>query len=377
MTSTTPGRRQRVADLCARLVGAPWFSLAGFAVIVVNAVALGLETYDSVVATAGGLLHMVEYVCIACFAVELVIRFLAGPAGFFRDRWNLFDLVIVIAPLVPGVRENVTLLRLLRLARIVRTFRLFPSLRVILVGIRRSLPGLGSFLLVTVLLLYGYAILGWMMFADDYPERYGTVGQAMLTLFLLLSLDGITDTLQAGREVTEWAVLYYVSYMVAACYLLTNLLVGLVLTALQEAHADERAAATRPDPPSTENAQSDARTAHPDGQVAQFVHPGTPREQPVPSDTRLDGQDARSRADDRVVAPIEERAVQAGVRFAQSDPGFTAAELRDQMSRLEALLTQMLRRSTPDDPDAAVLRSQPQGSLIVSRRASEDETESV
>jgi voltage-gated sodium channel len=47
-----------------------------------------------------------------------------------------------------------------------------------------------------------------MMFGIAHPERSGTAGQAMLTLFLLLSLDGITDTLQAGREVTEWAVLY-------------------------------------------------------------------------------------------------------------------------------------------------------------------------
>ncbi|GAA0518980.1 hypothetical protein Ade02nite_79970 [Paractinoplanes deccanensis] len=241
----------RTALLCSRLVAASWFNLAGFAVIVVNALTLGLETYEPVVAAAGGWLHAIEYACVAYFAVELLIRFGASRTRFFRDGWNVFDLLIVAAPLLPGVRENVTLLRLLRLARIVRTFRFFPSLRVILVGIRRSLPGLGSFLLVTVVLLYGYAILGWMMFGDAYPERYGTVGQAMLTLFLLLSLDGITDTLQAGREVTEWAVLYYVSYMVAACYLLTNLLVGVVLTALQEAH-DENRGAKAAEPPLNE-----------------------------------------------------------------------------------------------------------------------------
>jgi voltage-gated sodium channel len=113
---------------------------------------------------------------------------------------------------------------------------------VILVGIRRSLPGLGSFLLITALVIYGYAMLGWMLFGAAQPARYGTVGQAMLSLFLLLSLDDITNILAAGREVTAWAVPYYVSYMVAACYLLTNLLVGLVLTALQEAHDAERAA---------------------------------------------------------------------------------------------------------------------------------------
>ncbi|MEU8422103.1 ion transporter [Micromonospora sp. NPDC048835] len=248
MTSATPGWTHRLAAACQELTTARWFSLASFLVIVLNAVALGLETYGRTIAVAGAPLQTIEYGCLAYFVVELLARFgahLRRPGDFFRDPWNVFDLLIIAAPLAPGVRENVTMLRLLRLARIVRAFRLFPSLRVILVGIRRSLPGLGSFLLVTVLVLYGYAMLGWMLFGVAIPERYGTVGQAMLTLFLLLSLDGITDTLQVGREVTEWAVLYYVSYMVAACYLLTNLLVGVVLNALDEAHQEERAAAAR------------------------------------------------------------------------------------------------------------------------------------
>ncbi|BEL08718.1 hypothetical protein Q0Z83_069090 [Actinoplanes sichuanensis] len=230
---------------CLTVVGAPWFSAAGFAVIAVNAACLGLETYSGIEAAAGPYLRLIEHLCVAGFVLELLVRFgacLDRPSQFLRDGWNLFDIAILTAPLIPGVRENVTLLRLLRLARIVRAFRLFPSLRVILVGIRRSLPGLGSFLLITALVIYGYAMVGWMLFGAADPEKYGTVGQAMLSLFLLLSLDDITNILAAGREVTPWAVPYYVSYMVAACYLLTNLLVGLVLTALQEAHEAERAA---------------------------------------------------------------------------------------------------------------------------------------
>jgi voltage-gated sodium channel len=237
-----------IRDLTARclaVVGAPWFSIAGFTVIAVNAACLGLETYSGIEAVAGPYLRLVEHLCVAGFVLELLVRLGASldrPSTFLRDGWNVFDLAILVAPLLPGIRENVTLLRLLRLARIVRAFRLFPSLRVILVGIRRSLPGLGSFLLITVLVIYGYAMIGWMLFGTAQPSRYGTVGQAMLSLFLLLSLDDITNILAAGREVTGWAVPYYVSYMVAACYLLTNLLVGLVLTALQEAHDAERAA---------------------------------------------------------------------------------------------------------------------------------------
>ncbi|MFI5845144.1 ion transporter [Catenuloplanes sp. NPDC051500] len=315
----------RIALACAATIEATWFHLAGLALITVNAVVLGLETYDPLVAAAGTFLSVVEAVCLAGFIVELLIRFgahLRAPAGFFRDGWNVFDLLIVAAPLLPGVRENVTLLRLLRIARLVRTFRLFPSLRVILIGIQRALPGLGSFLSVTVLVIYGYAMLGWMMFADALPEQYGTVGQAMLTLFLLLSLDGITDMLQTGREVTEWAVLYYVSYMVAACYLLTNLLVGLVLTALQEAH-EEMAASKRPTAEETqrlteaaENAAGAAnRAALAAGQAAVAAAnkaAGTPSVHDQLAQLRRILDDLEERLPEPEEAPVPAQSVRAG-----------------------------------------------------------------
>ncbi|MEV4630409.1 ion transporter [Micromonospora sp. NPDC049523] len=238
--------RSRVASWCERVVGAEWFNAVAFGVIIVNAVVLGVETYDRALDRAGGALLAVEYACLACFTLELGLRFgahLAAPRGFFRDGWNVFDLLVVCAPLLPGVRENVTLLRLFRLARVVRAVRLFPSLRMIIGGVLRSLPGLGSFLLIATLTVYLYAMVGWMTFGDAYPDRYGTVGRAMLTLFLLLSLDGITDALETGRLVSEWSIPYYTSYIIVASYLLTNLLIGIVLKALEEAHQAEQPAA--------------------------------------------------------------------------------------------------------------------------------------
>ncbi|MEO3742877.1 ion transporter [Plantactinospora sp. B5E13] len=249
MRELPAGVGTRVAGWCTRIVEADWFHTASFGLIIVNAVVLGLETYDRVVDRAGGALLAVEYACFAAFAVELLLRFgarLTTPGRFFRDGWNVFDLVIVAASLVPGARENVTLLRLLRLARVVRAVRLFPGLRVIIGGVLRSLPGLGGFLMVATLTIYLYAMVGWITFGEAYPERYGTVGQAMLTLFLLLSLDGITDTLEAGRLVSEWSILYYASYVVVASYLLTNLLVGIVIKALEEAHQAERPTSEAP-----------------------------------------------------------------------------------------------------------------------------------
>lgn len=246
--------RARLASWCERVVTADWFNTVSFGLIIINAVVLGAETYDRALDRAGTALLAVEYVCVALFLVELALRFgahLTAPRAFFRDGWNLFDLLIVCAPLLPGVRENVTLLRLLRLARVVRAVRLFPGLRVVISGVLRSLPGLASFLLIATLTVYLYAMVGWMAFGDAYPDRYGTVGRAMLTLFLLLSLDGITDAFNAGRTVSEWSILYYASYIVMASYLLTNLLIGIVLKALDDAHQAESPRLPAPEPVGT------------------------------------------------------------------------------------------------------------------------------
>ncbi|MFI6760902.1 ion transporter [Micromonospora sp. NPDC050417] len=259
--------RMRVASWCGRVISAEWFNAVSFGVIIVNAVVLGMETYDQAVERAGLALLAVEYACLACFTIELALRFgshLTAPRGFFRDGWNIFDLVIITAPLLPGVREKVTLLRLLRLARVVRAVRLFPSLRIILGGVLRSLPGLGSFLLIATLTIYLYAMVGWMTLGDAYPEKYGTVGQAMLTLFLLLSLDGITDALDAGRLVSDWSVLYFTSYIVVASFLLTNLLIGIVLKALEDAHlAEDPGRRAAPAAPLPVPADTTAATAAP------------------------------------------------------------------------------------------------------------------
>ena len=123
-------------------------------VILLNAVVLGLETYDSVEAAIGPALHLANDVTLGIFVVELLIRMAAHadrPASFWRSGWNVFDFVVITASFLPGVRENATLLRLVRLLRIVRAVRLLPDLRVLTVAVGRSVPGVASLAVITLL----------------------------------------------------------------------------------------------------------------------------------------------------------------------------------------------------------------------------------
>ncbi|MFD7003894.1 ion transporter [Streptomyces mirabilis] len=231
-----------LARQCRTVTEARWFAVTVFALILTNAALLGVETYTGVVEDWHRWLRLAEHACVAAFTVEILLRIAAHadrPKDFFRDPWNLFDLAVVLSAFLPVVRENTTVLRLLRLARVLRTARFLPQLRIVLVAVLRSLPGTLSFLLVGALLLYVYAMVGWVFFARYDPERYGSIGRSVLTLFLLMTLDGIGDAVHAGMEISRWSIVYYASYVLLASFVLVNVLIGVVITSLDEAREME------------------------------------------------------------------------------------------------------------------------------------------
>ncbi|MFG2439927.1 ion transporter [Streptomyces sp. NPDC048508] len=243
MAASVSTGRVVLARRCRVITEARWFAVGVFTLILVNAGLLAIETYAGVVEEWHGWLRLAEHACVAAFSVEILLRLGAHadrPGGFFRDPWNLFDLAVVLSSFLPVVRENATVLRLLRLARVLRTARFLPQLRVVLVAVGRSLPGTLSFLLVGALLLYVYAMVGWVFFARNDPQHYGSIGRAVLTLFLLMTLDGIGEAVHAGLEISRWSIVYYASYVLLASFVLVNVLIGVVITSLDEARDMER-----------------------------------------------------------------------------------------------------------------------------------------
>ncbi|WP_411147475.1 ion transporter [Streptomyces sp. A30] len=251
--------RRRLAERARAVTQARWFALTVFSLILANAALLGVETYSGVIEDWRQWLRLAEHLCLAAFTVEILLRACAHadrPRDFFRDPWNLFDLAVVVSAFLPVVRENGTILRLLRLARVLRTARFLPQLRTFMVAVGRSLPGTFSFLVVGALLLYVYAMVGWVFFADHDPEHFGSLGRAVLTLFLLMTLDGLGDAVHAGLEISRWSILYYASYVLFASFVLVNVLIGVVISSLDEARElereqDEARSAAEPPPAAT------------------------------------------------------------------------------------------------------------------------------
>ncbi|MFM9049086.1 MAG: ion transporter [Actinomycetota bacterium] len=238
MAEVTVQREGRLA----RLVDSDPFNLVIAGVIIFNAVVLGLETFPAMVDSYGGTLVLLNNICYGIFVVELILRFASygrRPQDFFRNGWNVFDLIIIGGVWIPGVRENVTVLRLLRLARVARLLRFLPDARVLLSTVVRSLPPLGSIVVLTVLILFLYGMIGWAMFGEALPNSWGTITRAMLTLFILLTLENFPTYLEEALTVTPWATVFFVSYVLVAAFVIFNLLIGIIISSMESARERE------------------------------------------------------------------------------------------------------------------------------------------
>jgi voltage-gated sodium channel len=234
--------RARLGSGCRRVVESSWFDPLMLGVIAVNAITLGLETYDSIDASIGRELHVANEVILGIFVIELLVRMAAHaqhPGGFFRSGWNVFDFIVIAASFVPGVRENATLLRLVRLLRIARAIRLLPDLRVLTIAVGRSIPGVASLAAITLLLVYVYGMIGWVIFHDHDPANFDDIGQSMVTMFVLLTLENLPAYIERGQDLSDWTLLFYVSYVLLASFLIFNLFIGIVINSMEQARAIE------------------------------------------------------------------------------------------------------------------------------------------
>jgi voltage-gated sodium channel len=227
----------------ARVVDSQGFSVVIAAVIVANAAVLGLETYPSVRATYGSALVVLNACFYGVFVVELLLRIASygrRPQDFFRSGWNIFDLVIIGAVALPVVREQAQLLRLLRLARIVRLVRFLPDARILVLTVIKSIPSVFSMVVLTLVLMFVYGMVGWSLFGTALPQTWGTIGQAMLTLFILLTLENFPTYLAEAENVSPFAPVFFVSYVLLAAFLVFNLLIGIVISSMEKARRQDQ-----------------------------------------------------------------------------------------------------------------------------------------
>ena len=208
-------------------------------VILFNAVILGLETSDKVMAQAGPLILQLDKICLTIFVVEIALKLFARGGDFFRRGWNIFDFVIVGISLVPAA-QGLSVLRALRILRLLRVVSVAPSLRRVVEGLVNALPGMGSVFLLMGLIFYIGSVMATKLFGSAFPEWFGTLGKSGYSLFQIMTLESWSmGIVRPVMQVYPHAWMFFVPFIMVTTFAVVNLLVGLIVNSMQDAHHEE------------------------------------------------------------------------------------------------------------------------------------------
>ncbi|HQR86309.1 MAG: hypothetical protein B7Y59_03030 [Burkholderiales bacterium 35-55-47] len=210
--------------------------------ILLNAALMGLETSPSMVAEYGTWLTLADEIILFIFVAEIAALLFVRRLSFFKDPWSVFDFIVIAIALVPA-SGPFAVMRALRVLRVLRLFTKVPSLQKVIAGLFAAIPGLSSVGMVMGLIFYVSGVLATNLFAQDFPETFGTLGLSLYTLFQVMTGDGWSDSVARPiMEVFPYAWIFFVIFILISTFVILNLFIAVIVDASNhEAEAAARA----------------------------------------------------------------------------------------------------------------------------------------
>ncbi len=228
-------------DRIATLISSRRFEWAIIALVVVNAFILGLETYDPVMSIFGAFLKGLDTIILAVFVVELLMRFYVHRWNFFKDAWRVFDLIVVGIALVPA-SGGFAVLRAFRVLRILRLLSVIPSLKKVVTGLVTALPGMGSIVVLMLLVFYVFSVMATGLFGETFPVWFGSLGASSYSLFQIMTLESWSmGIVRPVMETFPWAWAFFIPFIMSTTFTVLNLFIGIIVSAMQAEHEQDAA----------------------------------------------------------------------------------------------------------------------------------------
>jgi voltage-gated sodium channel len=247
-----------------QIADAKWFQQAIIATILLAGIVVGIETYQDGVSDWLPMLHVVDYLILLVFTLEVAIKIMAEgkhPANYFRDPWNVFDFLIVLVCWLPVFmpQMDTAFVAVFRLARILRVMRLvsaLPQLRMLVDALLKSIPSMGYVGILLFLLFYIYGAMGVFLFGKNDPVHFGNLHTALLTLFQIVTLEGWADIMYVnifGCDHPQWGTegctspephtvggaLYFISFVLIGTMVVLNLFIGVIMNSMDEVRKEQ------------------------------------------------------------------------------------------------------------------------------------------
>lgn len=205
--------------------------------VLVNAIILGLKTEPNIISSYGPLLEAMDHIIVTILVIEIIIRFLGTQKRFFKRFWNVFDAVVIGISIIAIIYE-IEVLQALRIILILRLVELLPKMKHVVDAITRALHGIANAAILLIVIFYTFSVAGTHLFSGISQENFGDVAISMFTLFQLMAFDELGSVVRPLMEVQPYAWVFFVLFLVLTAFSILNLLIGIVVQAMQEASAD-------------------------------------------------------------------------------------------------------------------------------------------
>ena len=216
------------------------FNITITAVIVINAITLGLETSSRAMAVAGPLLLALDRAALLVFTVEIGLKLFVYRSRFTRDGWNVFDFIIVAIAWLPAAGP-LSVLRALRIMRVLRLMSVVPQMRSVIGALFNALPGMGSIVAVLALIFYVAAVMATKLFGGAFPDWFGTIGASMYSLFQIMTLESWSmGIVRPVMDVFPAAWAFFVPFIVITSFAVLNLFIALIVNSMQSLQAETK-----------------------------------------------------------------------------------------------------------------------------------------
>ena len=235
------GKQQSLRTLLNNFVEHQVFQRSIMALIIINAIILGLETWPEVMTAFAPQFHIFDQVVIVVFCIELALRIYAKGTRFFFDPWGIFDLIVVVITLLPS-SEALSVLRALRVLRVFRLVSAIPRLRRIVAALLHAVPGVGAVMALLMLVFYVFSVITTKVFGENFPNWFGSLGESMFTLFQIMTLESWSmGIVRPVMEMHPWAWILFLTFIILSSFTVLNLFIAIIIDSMQSLNNDNRA----------------------------------------------------------------------------------------------------------------------------------------
>ena len=235
-------------------------------VILLAGVVVGVQTYKEFAQKYSSLLSILDGFILLVFIVEAAIKILAKgnkPQNYFKNPWNVFDFLIVVACLLEPIfvlgGEFLPVLRLARILRVLRLVTAIPKLQLLVTCLLKSLPSMFYVSILLFLLFYVYGTLAVFFYGENDPIHFRNLQSSILTLFRVVTLEDWTDVMYINmygsdsygyspKDFSNWtptpsasplgAAIFFVSFVLIGTMIVLNLVIGVIMNSMDESNKE-------------------------------------------------------------------------------------------------------------------------------------------